>query len=60
VRGTLAHSAGPKVNKTMLGDPVSLKAETSEREMEMGAKKGKSEQEEMKRAAEMRVGGSKL
>lgn len=29
VRGTLANSAGKKVNKTQLGDPASLKAETS-------------------------------
>ena len=31
VRGTLANSDGAKVNKTQLGDPASLKAETSER-----------------------------
>lgn len=60
MRGTLAHADGPKLNKTMLGDPTSLKAETSESEIEMGAAKGEgSEQEEMKRAAEKRV-GSKL
>ncbi|KAF1947646.1 hypothetical protein EJ02DRAFT_1123 [Clathrospora elynae] len=29
VRGTLANDDGNKVNKTQLGDPVSLKAETS-------------------------------
>lgn len=29
VRGTLSNSDGQKVNKTQLGDPVSLKAETS-------------------------------
>jgi hypothetical protein len=30
VRGTLANDDGKKVNKTQLGDPVSLKSETSE------------------------------
>ncbi|KAJ4357364.1 uncharacterized protein N0V89_001939 [Didymosphaeria variabile] len=29
VRGTLANSDGKKVNRTQLGDPASLKAETS-------------------------------
>ena len=56
----MAHADGPKLNKTMLGDPTSLKAETSDSEIEMGAAKGEgSEQEEMQRAAEKRV-GSKL
>lgn len=31
VRGTLANGHGGKVNRTQLGDPTSLKAETSER-----------------------------
>lgn len=30
VRGTLANDDGNKVNETQLGDPVSLKGETSE------------------------------
>jgi hypothetical protein len=33
VRGTLANSDGKKVNKTQLGDPASLKAETSETDL---------------------------
>ena len=33
VRGTLANSDGKKVNKTQLGDPASLKAETRETEL---------------------------
>lgn len=33
VRGTLANSDGKKVNKTQLGDPTSLKAETSKTNM---------------------------
>jgi hypothetical protein len=33
VRGTLANSDGKRVNKTQLGDPASLKAETSETNM---------------------------
>jgi hypothetical protein len=33
VRGTLANSDGKQVNKTQLGDPASLKAETSETNM---------------------------
>ncbi|KAF2691463.1 hypothetical protein K458DRAFT_264658, partial [Lentithecium fluviatile CBS 122367] len=40
VRGTLAHESGPKVNKSMLGDPVSLKAETSESRIDKGAEEG--------------------
>jgi hypothetical protein len=32
VRGTLANDDGAKVNKTQLGDPASLKAETSKTE----------------------------
>ncbi|KAI4923340.1 hypothetical protein J4E85_008377 [Alternaria conjuncta] len=49
VRGTLANDDGNKVNKTQLGDPASLKAETSETEdmgrqteREGGGKGGKS------------------
>ncbi|KAF2024771.1 hypothetical protein EK21DRAFT_77970 [Setomelanomma holmii] len=48
VRGTLANDNGKKVNKTQLGDPASLKAETSkssmgrEVEREGGDKSGKS------------------
>ncbi|KAF2738392.1 hypothetical protein EJ04DRAFT_549894 [Polyplosphaeria fusca] len=37
VRGTLGNSAGPEVNKSMLGDPVSMKAETSGSEWGRGA-----------------------
>jgi hypothetical protein len=37
VRGTLGHEGGKKVNKSMLGDPVSLKAETNERGQDKGA-----------------------
>ncbi|KAJ4334747.1 hypothetical protein N0V87_006656 [Didymella glomerata] len=33
VRGTLANSDGKQVNKTQLGDPASLKAETSKTDM---------------------------
>lgn len=33
VRGTLANSDGKQVNKTQLGDPASLKAETSSTEL---------------------------
>lgn len=33
VRGTLANTDGKQVNKTQLGDPASLKAETSESDM---------------------------
>lgn len=33
VRGTLANTHGGKVNRTQLGDPTSLKAETSETDM---------------------------
>jgi hypothetical protein len=33
VRGTLANDDGQKVNKTQLGDPASLKAETSKSDM---------------------------
>jgi hypothetical protein len=33
VRGTLANDDGKKVNKTQLGDPASLKAETSKTDM---------------------------
>ncbi|KAF2240443.1 hypothetical protein BU26DRAFT_237759 [Trematosphaeria pertusa] len=36
VRGTLANSKGPAVNRTMLGDPASLKAETSDTEFGRG------------------------
>jgi hypothetical protein len=61
VRGTLAHSGGSKVNKSMLGDPTSLKSETSDTKIETGAHGGTgSEKEEMKKAAEKRAGGSKL
>lgn len=34
VRGTLANTDGKSVNKTQLGDPVSLKAETSKTELD--------------------------
>lgn len=33
VRGTLANSDGKQVNKTQLGDPTSLKAETSKTDL---------------------------
>ncbi|KAF2440237.1 hypothetical protein P171DRAFT_488968 [Karstenula rhodostoma CBS 690.94] len=33
VRGTLANKDGKQVNKTQLGDPASLKAETSENDL---------------------------
>lgn len=33
VRGTLANSDGKQVNKTQLGDPASLKAETSKTDL---------------------------
>ena len=33
VRGTLANDDGKKVNKTQLGDPASMKAETSKSDM---------------------------
>lgn len=33
VRGTLANDDGNKVNKTQLGDPASLKSETSDSDM---------------------------
>lgn len=39
VRGTLAHDDGKKVNKTQLGDPASLKAETSKSEMSKGTER---------------------
>ncbi|KAF2000732.1 hypothetical protein P154DRAFT_522329 [Amniculicola lignicola CBS 123094] len=53
VRGTLGHSGeGAKtVNRSMLGDPVSLKAETSESEWGRGAG---GEDESMQRVAEKR------
>ncbi|KAF2643108.1 hypothetical protein P280DRAFT_376641, partial [Massarina eburnea CBS 473.64] len=47
VRGTLANASGPRVNKSMLGDPVSLKAETSDSGFDLGADSDKKEQEEM-------------
>ncbi|KAF2106461.1 hypothetical protein BDV96DRAFT_507731 [Lophiotrema nucula] len=53
VRGTLAHSGGSEVNKSMLGDPTSLKAETSEGDGDRGAGSG-GDEGGMKRAAEMR------
>ena len=62
VRGTFSNTSGPKVNKSMLGDPVSLKAETSNRGFDDGAASSQNEQEEMRKAAEKRVeaGRSKL
>lgn len=39
VRGTLANKDGKEVNKTQLGDPVSLKAETSNTKMEKSAER---------------------
>ncbi|KAF2828534.1 hypothetical protein CC86DRAFT_392799 [Ophiobolus disseminans] len=39
VRGTLANDDGAKVNGTQLGDPVSLKSETSGREMGRGVER---------------------
>jgi hypothetical protein len=41
VRGTLANSDGKQVNKTQLGDPASLKAETSK--TDMGSKQAERE-----------------
>ncbi|KAF2877082.1 hypothetical protein BDV95DRAFT_558442 [Massariosphaeria phaeospora] len=58
VRGTKANASGSKTNKTMLGDPASLKAETSE--IGVDQRNENSEQEEMQRAAEKRKGESKL
>jgi hypothetical protein len=61
VRGTLAHAGGSKVNKSQLGDPTSLDAETSDTKNETGAHGGTaSEKEEMQKAADKRAGGSKL
>ena len=62
VRGTLGHKGGKEVNKRMLGDPVSLKAETNER----GQYKGIGGEDGLEEAARKRVeyqeksGGSKL
>jgi hypothetical protein len=39
VRGTLANDDGKKVNKTQLGDPASLKAETSKTDMDKGTER---------------------
>ncbi|KAH9871983.1 hypothetical protein J1614_006242 [Plenodomus biglobosus] len=39
VRGTFANRDGKTVNKTQLGDPVSLKAETSDTKMEQGVER---------------------
>jgi hypothetical protein len=39
VRGTLANDDGKKVNKTQLGDPASLKAETSKTDMDNGTER---------------------
>jgi hypothetical protein len=39
VRGTLANTDGKQVNKTQLGDPASLKAETSNTEMSRGVER---------------------
>jgi hypothetical protein len=39
VRGTLANNDGKKVNKTQLGDPASLKAETSNTNMDKGTER---------------------
>ncbi|KAF1958640.1 hypothetical protein CC80DRAFT_490472 [Byssothecium circinans] len=62
VRGTLANASGPQLNRSMLGDPVSLKAETSDNNFDSGAESGGKEREEMKKAAEKRAeaGRSKL
>ncbi|KAF2280648.1 uncharacterized protein EI97DRAFT_3991 [Westerdykella ornata] len=40
VRGTLAAPSGPEVNKTMLGDPVSLTSETSSTKMDPDVEEG--------------------
>jgi hypothetical protein len=40
VRGTLANTSGQKVNKTQLGDPASLTAETSETNMAADTERG--------------------
>lgn len=39
VRGTLANTDGKTVNRTQLGDPASLKAETSATRMEHGVER---------------------
>ncbi|KAI8936913.1 hypothetical protein NX059_006145 [Plenodomus lindquistii] len=39
VRGTLANTDGKQVNKTQLGDPASLKAETSDTNMDKGVER---------------------
>jgi hypothetical protein len=39
VRGTLANTDGKQVNRTQLGDPASLKAETSESKMSKGVER---------------------
>ncbi|KAF2476273.1 uncharacterized protein BDR25DRAFT_375123 [Lindgomyces ingoldianus] len=53
VTGTMGNSCGPKVNKSMLGDSVSLKAETSMSEWGRGARLA-GDDWEMRRAAERR------
>ncbi|KAF2184842.1 hypothetical protein K469DRAFT_688443 [Zopfia rhizophila CBS 207.26] len=52
LRGTRDNSKGLEVNRTMLGDPVSLKAEMSESEWERGA--GPDTDEEMREVARRR------
>lgn len=54
VRGTLGSSKGPEVNKSMLGDPTSMKAEKSDNDRYKGA----GDDEANQRAADKR--GSKL
>jgi hypothetical protein len=58
VRGTLAHKGGAKVNRSMLGDPVSLKSETSKSEGDRGAGSTKDDQG-MKKTAEKRAKNEK-
>ena len=40
VRGTLANKSGKSVNKTMLGDPASLKSETSQTRLDRDVESG--------------------
>jgi hypothetical protein len=62
VRGTLGHEGGKEVNKRMLGDTVSLKAETHERDQDTGAggEDGLEEAARMRGEHQQKSVGSKL
>jgi hypothetical protein len=62
VRGTLGHKGGNEVNEKMLGDPVSLKAETHERNQDTGAggEDGLEEAARKRGEYQQKSGGSKL